>query len=322
MIKKILILVFKLAVSAALLYYLLTKIALTEILQTIGQADPVYVIWGFLVSPLDMYLSACQLRIVLKIQKIEVSVLKITLINFMTCFYGIFLPGLLAGGAVRWYKISAHTDKRAEVFAALVFNRFFFTATMVVIGLVVWFLDSSNTVGDKMGLAMGAALLLMGAAYLLLFHSALALNLKNKIEIAARIPGWIRGKLVSLLDATIRFRTISAGNFFRLLFLALLRHLVGIFSMYMFALALNIEISFITLCWVRSLLFFVLLVPITFSGIGVREGTLLFVLRAYGVSAVSVVGLSFLMLARNLTNGMVGGIIELVSFLSKRKAGK
>jgi len=77
--------------------------------------------------------------------------------------------------------------------------------------------------------------------------------------------------------------------------LSLSMHLLGVLSFYAFALSVGVDVSFIIIGWVRSFIHIVTMLPISFSGLGVREGTLIVLLQGYGVSASDAVGLSFLL---------------------------
>lgn len=52
------------------------------------------------------------------------------------------------------------------------------------------------------------------------------------------------------------------------------------------------------------------MLPISFAGLGVREGTLVFLLQPYGVSATDAVALFFLFFARALLVAGIGGLFE------------
>jgi hypothetical protein len=90
--------------------------------------------------------------------------------------------------------------------------------------------------------------------------------------------------------------------------------------MYSLALGLHIDIHLIIVGWVRSLINIATMVPISFSGLGIREGGLIVLLKPYGVSGSEAVALSFLIYLGNLFLGFIGGLLEARKFLFPPKS--
>jgi hypothetical protein len=59
----------------------------------------------------------------------------------------------------------------------------------------------------------------------------------------------------------------------------------------------------------------IMTLPISLSGIGVREGSLVLLLREYGVSGGDAVALAFLLFVLTLAQNSLGGIFELKNVL-------
>ena len=66
--------------------------------------------------------------------------------------------------------------------------------------------------------------------------------------------------------------------------------------------------------WVQTIIIIVNTIPISISGIGVREGGLIFLLKPYGVSGAEAVALSFLVFARNVAISLIGGVLRSGNF--------
>jgi uncharacterized membrane protein YbhN (UPF0104 family) len=70
--------------------------------------------------------------------------------------------------------------------------------------------------------------------------------------------------------------------------------------------------------WARACYTLVLLLPITFAGLGAREGVLILLLRPYGVTGADAVALSFIQLGGTFILAILGGIFEFRSFWRRR----
>jgi uncharacterized membrane protein YbhN (UPF0104 family) len=114
-----------------------------------------------------------------------------------------------------------------------------------------------------------------------------------------------------MLDSYRRFGNVV----WPIIGLAVARHLLGIVSFGLIALSLDIHLSLLTIGWIRVVLQAIMTLPITLSGIGLREGTLVILLQEYGVSASDAVALAFLVFAIGLLVNSLGGILEFKNFI-------
>ncbi len=310
----------KLALSGGLIAFLLAHISVKEILSALTQAQPALVAAGMLMIPLFTYLRACLMSLIAAKQGLALSASRIMMVNFSTAFYALFLPGVIAGGGIRWYLLSQDSKRYSEVLAAIVFNRLFTTMTMLMIGIVFFFLDRSSVSNGYVGTAMIASLIFLCLVYLVLFRSHLALWIQGRLENTAAIPRYIATPVAKLLDATIRFKDVSNRDLAVFTMVSLGHHLFGVMSTYLLCRSLSLPVGIVTICWIRAFIFFVLLMPVSIAGLGVREGSLVLVLQAYGVSPTGAMGFSFLLLARDVIGGLVGGVIEIYRFFRKPQA--
>ena len=70
--------------------------------------------------------------------------------------------------------------------------------------------------------------------------------------------------------------------------------------------------------WARACYTLVLLLPITFAGLGAREGVLILLLQPYGVTGADAVALSFIQLGGTLILAILGGMYEFRTFWRRR----
>lgn len=79
---------------------------------------------------------------------------------------------------------------------------------------------------------------------------------------------------------------------------------------YSFARALDLDLGFLTVAWMRVAVHAVMLLPISIAGLGVRESTLVLLAAPYGLTASEAVAWSFLMFAGTLLAALLGGLNE------------
>jgi hypothetical protein len=91
---------------------------------------------------------------------------------------------------------------------------------------------------------------------------------------------------------------------------------------YLLAISLHIEITFYNLGWIRSVITIISSLPISVSGIGVREGGLIMLLERFSVPGSEAVALSFLILGCSVFVGLVGGLMEAGKLLLSGKSSQ
>jgi glycosyltransferase 2 family protein len=310
-VKRLLLWTLRLCITVSILYYLFIKIPFSEVVASITSARVSYVLIGFLIWIFIRYIAACRMKLLTDKQGMTLSVLQILGISFSTIFYGLFLPGgYLTGGLVRWHKLSKPDNKSAEAVAAIIFDNIVDIITLCTLGILFWVLDKPSD-RSYIGLSLGTILGGLFVVYILIFTRTVSPSIGNlNLNNLPFIPNILHDKANKLIISLRQYRNLSQGHLGVILVLSLACNLFSIFAHYLFALSLNVNITFITMAWVRSSLFILSMLPISISGLGVREGALVFLLKPYGVSAADAVALSFLLRSLGLCIAGIGGLLE------------
>jgi uncharacterized protein (TIRG00374 family) len=312
---------FKIGVTIGLLYYIFGIIPFAEVIQSISVARLWYVVIALVTAILAAFVSACRLKILTDIQGMSLSILQITEINLITRFYGLLLPGYLASGVIRWHKLSQVEKKKTEAFAAIVFSRLNFTIVLVILGIAFLALDMSFALHRVTSFSLLALLISLCVVYLLAFNSKVfpLLDWLNQGKVDF-IPMRLRDKLNKLLVAASQYQSLSQRSWCFITGLSFLENMLGVITIYLLAISLDIDITFINIGWIRSVINIVATLPISFAGIGVREGGLIVLLTPYGVAGSEAVALSFLIIASVLFMGGIGAVIEARKLLVPTKS--
>jgi glycosyltransferase 2 family protein len=301
--------VMQVVVSFGLLAYLLRGIPFHTLLAAAAGASMPMVLAGMLGMLLYYWLDSVQMMWALARQQIVAGSLTVLKINLISMFYSLFLPSVIAGGAIRWYHFSRLDHRPAEALAAMLFNRVFETLLLVTFGVVAFFADRRGATEMNLGALMFVALLAIVAIYLLMFDRRVH-ALMDRLLGALPLPAPVESAGNKLLAALSRFDQLGIEFALRYFSLGIFRQLVSIGLVMVFVLALDIEIGILTVMWIRSVVALIALIPISIAGLGVREATFVVALAQYGVPAESALVLSLLLFARTVVYGLVGGLIE------------
>ena len=122
--RKKLITIAKIAISAVLIYFIFTKVDFKEVIQILKKTDPLYLIGAILFFAGSKVLAAVRLNLYfhnLGIRLTQKSNLKLYLLGM---FYNLFLPGGIGGDAYKGYLIKKEFQvETKKVVSVLVLDR-------------------------------------------------------------------------------------------------------------------------------------------------------------------------------------------------------
>jgi hypothetical protein len=269
-----------------------------------------------LVAPIQ-YFSAFESHYLTKVQGMKLSVFEILKINLATNFYSFFLPGTISGGAVKWYKFSKHTDKSAAA-AVIVFNRIL--EILITIFLAILFsLPLLYLEGYQMlFFVLLFVFLFLVAVYFLLFSKKGLFIIEKSISDLS-LPVFFSGLVMKFIVALRQFQNLKLKDHIEIIALLFLYHGIGVVSFYCLALSLGIDLSFWVISWVGAITSVATMIPISFAGLGIREGTLVFLFSQFNIMPGVSLALSFLLFSRSILVTFSGGLFELQeNFISKK----
>jgi uncharacterized protein (TIRG00374 family) len=294
--------VLKVAVSAALITALLWRTPVGEIGASLSALDATTLAFAFLLFLAAWILSAVRLWLLAP----EFSLPDVVRMTFIANYYGTVLPGQVAGDVMKAYRLSRGQGAPGESAAVTIIDRVVATFTLFLLGACTapWIQKAPRALILAFGL--GAVAILLGM--LLLGHP--------------RVAGWITGhlrgnsfrslfgfgaRLVDGMHRVLQRPGGLAGCFVG----ALIFHGLCIAVHVMLGRAIGIELPVADWILVYSGVSLLLVLPISFAGVGLREGGYVGLLAMYGVAATQALSLSFAMFAYALIGAMLGWLAEL-----------
>gem|GEM_PF-7122661 len=112
------------------------------------------------------------------------------------------------------------------------------------------------------------------------------------------IPQALQRILQMQLSVIAKSRQLPGRSIVAVSIISIIEHLAGIFLFLLLAHAVSAKLIFVQLGWLRSAVVLVQLLPVSFSGLGVREGTFVLLSQPYGVAGVLAECMSLLLLAK------------------------
>ena len=224
-------------------------------------------------------------------------------------FFGLFLPTSVGGDAVRAVATARSSERAGRAIASVLIDRGFGVAATIayaVLGLVLAPESIAILAGDAVswrapGLAgIGLALAATGVALLILSRSAGVLAFWHDGIIA----------LGNLARSPRRLGRVSA--------LAVVSQGLIVLLWYTLARGMHFALPTSTFLWAVPLVSLSALLPVTFAGLGVREGVWLVLLAGSAIPPADIVAFSLLYFVCNLLVGITGGILFVSSGMALR----
>ena len=298
--KKILVTLFQLSVTIGVLYWVYhDPNRRAQMAEAIRHADYRWVGIGILAYALVEIAAAFRWNVLLKVQKIYLTLPRLTGLFFIGMFYNQFLPGGTGGDIIKSYYLLKETpNEKAGALLAVVFDRFIGLVALVaitatLIGLRYDFLSQKPETRNLLWLLL--FLLSVSVAFLLATFVITGFKLVHSLP--ARFPG--RDRLIEISAAYHlyahhwRATLVAFGA-------SLIAHLATFATFLCAAYALGAPVPLVNFFAVMPVERTISALPISFAGIGLREKVLQIMLNGLcGVpeaKAILIGSLSFLII--------------------------
>jgi glycosyltransferase 2 family protein len=300
-------LLLKLLISLSILAFILIKqTSLEEIGKVLATVDGRWLAIAFSLHAFGLFSSAYRWQILARAQGDEIPLGFLAKSYLVGQFFNNFLPTNFGGDIVRIWDGSRYSKSLVKSSAIVVVERF--------TGISVLFLMA--VVGSLFRLEMAreipvilAALVLglFGFASTALFFTGFAARLLASLPLRG-LPDKLRNKTLLFRETILRYKD-QKGPFAWATFWALLLQLNVVVYYYLIGKALHLDIHFIDYFIFIPLVLIIQTIPITISGLGLREESYIEIFKHYGISAQAAVSFSLIGVAFNLIIGVIGGII-------------
>jgi len=309
--------------SLAVIGLVLWLVPLGEFRAVLARIDPLLAGLALaLVLPMAAAKSAVY-WLAARVQRLAFTFRQMLAIQFASAFYTLVVPGQLGGTVSRWYKLQKPGRQPVEAAAVMLMARLLETGTACLIGLA---LALTDPVARAMGVAPILALVFLatGGGGLLLVTPV---GRRLGRSLADRLPRhrWlepVHAALPRLRDAAARMRRMRAPETLLIVACSVLWNTLALVSMVLAAAAVGVEVSWITLGWLRALLAIVLLLPIGWGGLGVREASTAAILAPYGVAPAAAIAMGAIVSLRNILEAVIGAGVELYGLWRKDRSSR
>jgi uncharacterized protein (TIRG00374 family) len=269
--KKVLVTIFQLSVTIGVLYWVYhDPNRRAQMVEALRNANYRWFLAGVLAYAMVELAAAFRWHILLKVQKINLSVPRLTGLFLIGLFYNQFLPGGTGGDIIKSYYLLKETpDKKAGALLAVVFDRFIglvalVAVTAALIALRYDFLAQKPETRNLLWLLLS----LLSASIVFLLATFIFSGFKLFHLLPAHFPG--RDKLIEIFAAYHLY-----AHHWRATLVAFATSVVAhlsTFTTFLFAAyAMGVRVPLLDFFAIMPVERTISALPISFAGIGLRE---------------------------------------------------
>lgn len=311
----------KIVVSLTLVVYFYQLVDFSKVIQTVINIDPIFYVIGVFLNYIGgISFQSMIARITSK--EMNVNLFKMDAVNLGMRFYSLVLP-LAAVSAIRWHRYTVLGCSKTHALLLMVLNKALqvaFISIFLLMGLILFKDLFISKIGDFSYLA-----LILTSVLTLILFSLLSLGLMHKVnlnpffysayvllkKISVRLFGMFF-KVAKKIRATIkRNAVIEQRTLYKVAFYSGVGFLLIGLSQYLFALSINMDISFLAILFIRAFVQLLMMFPISIAGFGLRELGFVSTLVVLGYSVEEGLALSLILLSMQTLFALLGMLFEL-----------
>lgn len=301
---KLVIILVKIALSGALVWYAFSKVDLSSAWETLTSIAR-WSLWTvLLLFVVQFAIAAVRLRELLVALGTPYAFRPAVDAVLIGVFFGQTLISFIGGDAMRVWRIVRTHVPFATAAKSVLFDRIAGFAGLLAVLLIAT--PFAASVIDSPEMIAGLLLMLTGA-----FGGIFSLALVRRLP--RRAQNWRPIRIAKdVIDAGLRIWRTKRGAV-AILGLSVLIHLLNVAILHVLAIGLGMQVRFLDGLVLFPIVLFLSLLPISVSGWGVREGAMVAALSVVGVPAHQSLALSVLYGLSLIVVGLPGGAIWLHS---------
>ncbi|HEX3129029.1 MAG TPA: lysylphosphatidylglycerol synthase transmembrane domain-containing protein [Thermoanaerobaculia bacterium] len=303
--------ILRLAVSAALVAWVLHRSPLGEVKEAFRSADLRFVLLALALTPFGYWSSVSRWRLLIRSQGGDAPFGFLVRSFLVGVFFNNLLPSTIGGDAVRAIDTARSGVGRAAAVAIVAVDRFVGLLALMLFAGAGLLLSGHLTdrVPALYGWVAGGAVAMGLVAALLFLPSRRAPDLLARL--GNRLPEKWGGLFNRISGAFFAFQ--GRGDVLAKAFAwSLVLQTLVVLNGWLLAKALHVPIALPYFFLIVPLAVFLMMVPVSINAIGVRENVWAFFFAAFGVAAAKAVALAWLDYGLVLLQALTGGILYLM----------
>ena len=272
--------------------YILSKTGLKNVLSTLGTINPFAFLFAVFLYVFAQFISTLRWKLLLPP---GLRTGKLFSLYMIGAFFNTILPGIIGGDAVKAFYLYQTTGRGTLAFASIFMDRYLGLVALLAIGALAYPFGFRHLQGSGFELLLPLIIGLAIVASMLVFGLRLGKKFRWISDFYEYFHMYRNQKKV----------IIKAFGF------SMLVQCAGMLAVYIIGFGLGEHIPFVTYLIFIPLIVLFSTIPISISGLGIREGSFVLFFGFIGVEPQVATAISFLW----FLTMMVGGLYGLIEYM-------
>jgi len=294
--------------TLAFIWFIFTKIELSNLFLVIKQANYWLILLALCVFVFNRILISLRWKVILSAYEIPVSLLKVIKIIFVSMPAGFLTPGGAGTDLARGYQVSKQHGQTADVAGSIIIDRIIGLYSMFFVAFLAAYFSPPLEYLNEIKLFVTISILLLTIGGVVGLFILKTYGSKIKITFSEKLNTQLSKLINALVDISILKKIIIP-----IASISLLVQFCRCVVLYFLFLSLGIKLEFIYFLVLVPLVFVLLFMPISIGGLGVRETSLLFFFAQLGVAGEVSVSAGLLGYGFEVLMSLIGIFIFLIS---------
>jgi|Deesub1362A_J573_1020465.scaffolds.fasta_scaffold05353_2 hypothetical protein len=281
-----------------LLFLLLLKTDLNRIFKIFSDLNLIWLLTAFFLAVVAVLLSAWRWQVVLKAQGVFLSLFYLFALYLEGLFFNNFLPSSIGGDAVRFAELGKDIEDYSASFSSILAERVLSSITLGFISFTAALFILPEL--KRLFFWVLIFFLVCGALFFL-FLSAPQIFLRSSSQLVEKY------KLKSVSGELLKVR--NAKCIFEVIMLSLLFQLSLVFMNWAIFLSMGVDLNPLFYFIFIPITQAVSLIPLSFNGLGFREGSYVFLFGYVGISSTLSLTAALVFLFLVIILSLVGGVV-------------
>ncbi|HEN20372.1 MAG TPA: flippase-like domain-containing protein [Desulfobacteraceae bacterium] len=287
--------------------------------DSLQSVNPLFFIASTAIAISGTFCLAVKYHVLIKGSPLELSLARLVTINFITRYYALLLPTAIGPEAVRWYKVTKGKGGRSFFLASTIVERIFFLLVLLLCGAIPLLFTPHPAIQQfNKSLLPLLAVFLIGLLVMLTFFLVPFINEPIRTFLLHVLRVKSDTKLHGFVT-NFSLKNSSPGVLAVLFVQTVIWQFLFLMRMYLLFKALDLPFNFWDSTWMGSLVLLLQTLPVTYAGLGLREGAYAYLFQLQGVSPELGVTIGLLFFTQLLIFAAIGCFFETMEACKSRQ---
>ena len=307
---------FFLALGLGIIFFILSKVSLEELVEILKKSNPTFLLLGVILSMIQPVLAAMKWDLLLKNRDIKIPFHSLLSSQMIGIFVSSFFPSRYSGDIYRTYVVAKSSGKTYDSAASVLLQRLSGLFVLVLIGFFgsvfcLGILGNYHLTLSVMAICL-IILLVIGIIF-----SQKAFDIFDKVLKMLRLD-FLRKPAVKFHIAVMKYLG-DKKLIFKICLLSFFFYIEAFLIVFTASLAIGTKVPFIYIVFVVPVIYLLEALPISINGLGIREGAFVFFFTKIGLQYEQAFAISIIVLFYRLVKSLAGGVLFLMRRVDIRR---